>query len=241
MVIQVALIELRDVCMSYENLPAVLHVSAQIEPGDYVIVVGENGSGKSTLIKGILGLRPLKSGKIDFGDGLLQTQIGYLPQQTAAQRDFPASVREVVLSGLLPSLGARPFYSKADKEKARDEMDKLGIGRLAKKCYGELSGGQQQRVLLARAMCATRKLLLLDEPMSGLDPMATAELYQQIRALNRARGVAVIMVSHDVGGALKDATKVLCMHQTMAFFGTVDEFYHTHYSDELTGGDYHHV
>lgn len=236
-----ALLTLTDVCMSYENTLAVEHVSAQIESGDYVVVVGENGSGKSTLMKGILGLMALKSGSIRFGDGLKQTGVGYLPQQTAAQRDFPASAFEVVLSGCSNRNGGRIFYAKQDRIRALEQMKRLGIQALRRKCYGELSGGQQQRVLLARALCATERLLLLDEPMAGLDPIGTAELYQQIHRLNRELGVAVIMVSHDIGGALKDATKVLCMHQTMAFFGSVEDFYATHYSDELTGGDHHHV
>ncbi|MDL2206686.1 metal ABC transporter ATP-binding protein [Eubacteriales bacterium OttesenSCG-928-N13] len=236
-----ALLTLNDVCMGYEHMLAVEHVTAVIDAGDYVAIVGENGSGKSTLIKGIAGLMGLRSGSIKLGDGLKQGEIGYLPQQTRAQRDFPASVMEVVLSGCLKGSGSSLFFSKQDKQRAQHEMQRLGILPLKNHCYGELSGGQQQRVLLARALCATEKLLLLDEPMTGLDPAATAELYDQIRMLNRERKVAVLMVSHDVGGALRDATKVLCMHQTMAFFGTVQDFYSSHYSDELTGGDHHHV
>ncbi len=234
------LVSLRDVCMGYDGTVAVERVTCDIERGDYVAVVGENGSGKSTLLKGILGLQKLRSGEIRFGDGLTQSEIGYLPQQSKAQRGFPASVREVVESGCLNRGGLRPFSSKADRALADEQMRRLGIKDCAKQCYGELSGGQQQRVLLARALCATRKLLLLDEPVTGLDPQATAELYQEIRRLNRSLGVGVVMVSHDVGGALREATKVLCMHQTMAFFGTASDFRHSGHVHELTGGDHRH-
>jgi len=233
-----ALMTLTDVSMSYENLLAVEHVSASVEPGDYVVVVGENGSGKSTLIKGMLGLMGLRSGSIRFGDGLRQTEIGYLPQQTKAQRDFPASVREVVLSGRLNRRGLLPGYSRRDREAALEQMRRLSIDSLGRTPYAELSGGQQQRVLLARALCATEKLLLLDEPEAGLDPVATAELYALIRRLNRERGVAIFMVSHDLENALRDANKVLCMHQTMAFFGTKEDFFNTHYGVHLMGGEH---
>lgn len=236
-----ALIELRNVSMRYENQLAVEHVSGVIESGDYIVILGENGSGKSTLLKGIAGLRALSSGKIVFGEGLKQTEVGYLSQQLGRVKEFPASVMEVVLSGCLPHLSLRPFFSRKDRARALDSMYKLGIDDIKNKAFAELSGGQQQRVLLARALSATAKLLLLDEPMSGLDPMTSSELYRQIRTLNRDHNVAIVMVSHDVGSALKDATKVLCMHQGMAFFGTVSEFYRTHYHKELMGGDHCHV
>ena len=232
-----ALMTLTNVCMAYEGRVAVEGVTATIEPGDYVAIVGENGSGKSTLLKGILGLNRLRSGTISFGDGLSQSQIGYLPQQSRAQRGFPASVREVVMSGCLSRGGLRPFSSRGDQAVALEQMRRVGIESLKNQCYGELSGGQQQRVLLARALCQAGRLLLLDEPVTGLDPQATGELYQEIRRLNREAGVGIMMVSHDVGGALRDATKVLCMHQTMAFFGTVDDFRHSHHVHELTGGE----
>ena len=226
--------------MGYEGTVAVENVTADIERGDYVVVVGENGSGKSTLLRGILGLGKLRSGSIVFDDELSRQKIGYLPQQSKAQRGFPASVREVVLSGCAGRGGWWPFATKADRALAEEQMQRLGIGQCADMCYGELSGGQQQRVLLARALCATQSLLLLDEPVNGLDPGATAEFYDQIRRLNRELGVAVVMVSHDVGGALRDATKGLCMHQTMAFYGTTEAFRASHHVHELTGGEHKH-
>ena len=219
-----ALLTLDHVTLGYENLIAAQDISAQVDVGDYLVVVGENGSGKSTLVKGMLGLLTPRKGTISMGDGLKKNQIGYMPQQTAAQRDFPASVGEVVLSGCLNRRGLKPFYGRAEKERAEQAMGLLSIQDLKNHCYRELSGGQQQRVLLARALCATEKLLLLDEPTAGLDPLASQELYAIIRSLNRRRGVAIVMVSHDVNAALNDARKVLCMHRTLAFFGSVEEY-----------------
>ena len=174
------LIECKNLTAGYEGMPVVKDLSFNVSAGDYLCIVGENGSGKSTLMKTILGLRSALSGEIIFGDGLKQTEIGYLPQQTAAQKDFPATVREVVLSGCLGRKGLSPFYSKADKKLCDDNIDLLGITGITHRSYRNLSGGQQQRVLLARALCATGKLLLLDEPVSGLDPMVTAEMYEII-------------------------------------------------------------
>ena len=189
-----ALITCQDVTLGYENTRVAEHLSFTVEEGDYLCIVGENGSGKSTLMKTLLGLRAPLAGHIAFGDGLRKNEIGYLPQQTPIQRDFPASVQEVVLSGCLARCGLRPFYSKEEKALAARNMERLGITPLARRCYRELSGGQQQRVLLARALCATRKLLLLDEPVAGLDPKVTAELYDLIAELNRADGITVIMI-----------------------------------------------
>ena len=197
------LIECKNLTAGYEGMPVVKNLSFNVSAGDYLCIVGENGSGKSTLMKTLLGLRSPLCGEIIFGDGLKQTEIGYLPQQTAAQKDFPATVREVVLSGCLGRKGLSPFYSKADKKQCDDNIELLGITHIAHRSYRNLSGGQQQRVLLARALCATKKLLLLDEPVSGLDPIVTAEMYEIISKLNREQGVTIIMISHDLQGALK--------------------------------------
>ena len=179
-----ALIACKGLSLRYENRLAVEDVSFEIEAGDYVCIVGENGSGKSTLLKGLLGLKTPDAGSISYGEGLKQRMIGYLPQQTVVQKDFPASVYEVVLSGCLNRRGMRPFYSSAERQIAERNMERLSVGALRKKSYRDLSGGQQQRVLLARALCATEKLLLLDEPVTGLDPVVTSELYTMIRQLN---------------------------------------------------------
>ena len=185
--------------------------------------MGENGSGKSTLMKTILGLQAPIGGRILTGDGLRKNEIGYLPQQTQAQKDFPASVREIVLSGCQGRCGSRPFYSKEEKRLAEENIGKMGIGSLTKRCYRELSGGQQQRVLLARALCATRKMLLLDEPVSGLDPRVTAEMYGLIERLNREEGITVIMISHDISAALKYASHILHIGDSV-FFGTKTDY-----------------
>jgi zinc transport system ATP-binding protein len=198
----------RDLELGYEGKTVVAGLSFEVEAGDYLCVVGENGSGKSTLMKTILRLKTPMSGRIEMGQGLLQNEIGYLPQQTQVQKDFPASVREVVRSGCLNHQGLRPFYNKPETRMAEENMARLGIAGLARRCYRELSGGQQQRVLLARALCATRKLLLLDEPTAGLDPQAAADLYDLIERLNRD-GITVIMISHDVAAAVKYASHIL--------------------------------
>lgn len=213
------LISCRDLCLAYEGKTAVSDLSFDVEAGDYLCIVGENGSGKSTLIKALLGLKKPRSGSIVYGDGLRRREIGYLPQQTPAQRDFPASVREVVLSGCR----AAPFYGAAEKRRAAASMEKLGIGDIRSACYRDLSGGQQQRVLLARALCATRKLLLLDEPVTGLDPAVSAELYRIIQNLND-EGVTVVMVSHDVDCAIERARRILHLRTVPLFLGNAEDY-----------------
>lgn len=219
-----SLIKCENVSVAYEGQTVVKNVNFSIEAGDYLCIVGENGSGKSTLVKSILGLKNVENGRIIFGDGLRQSNIGYLPQQTDAQKDFPASVYEVVLSGRLNSRGIRPFYTSSDKKQAMEKMELLGIRDLSKQCFRELSGGQKQRVLLARALCATKSLILLDEPVTGLDPIVTGEFYQLIRVINRESGIAVVMVSHDIESAVEDASHILHLQEEMLFFGTAQDY-----------------
>ena len=209
----------RELSVGYDGKAVVQHLNFEVFAGDYLCIVGENGSGKSTLMKTLLGLQPPVGGKIVTGDGLRKNEIGYLPQQTAAQKDFPASVREIVLSGCQGRCGSRPFYNKEEKELAADAMEKMPIVPLAKRCYRTLSGGQQQRVLLSRALCATRKMLLLDEPISGLDPKVTAEMYTLIHRLNYEDGITVVMISHDLNAALQYASHILHIGDRV-FFGT---------------------
>ena len=214
-----------NLSLGYEGNAIVQGLNFTVNAGDYLCIVGENGSGKSTLMRTILGLHAPLSGKILLGDGLRPNQIGYLPQQTAVQKDFPASVKEIVLSGCQGRCGLRPFYTAAEKRLAEENMDRLGISGYKNRCYRELSGGQQQRVLLVRALCATQKLLLLDEPVSGLDPKVTAELYALIEALNK-EGITIIMISHDIAAALRYAGKILHMDETI-FFGTKSDYLHS--------------
>ena len=213
----------QDLCVGYDGKAVLQDLSFAGFSGDYLCIVGENGSGKSTLMKTILGLQQPVRGRILTLDGLRKNEIGYLPQQTQVQKDFPASVREIVLSGCQGRCGSRPFYNKEEKQLAADAMEKMQIAQLAKRCYRELSGGQQQRVLLARALCATRKMLLLDEPVSGLDPKVTAEMYTLIEKLNREDGITVIMISHDIAAAVKYASHILHIGDAV-FFGTKTEY-----------------
>ena len=207
--------------VGYEGKAVLQDLNFSVRSGDYLCIVGENGAGKSTLMKTILGLQPPIRGKVLTGDGLRPNEIGYLPQQTQVQKDFPASVWEIVLSGCQGRCGRRPFYRRAEKRLAEHTLEKLHIAPLARRCYRELSGGQQQRVLLARALCATRSMLLLDEPTAGLDPKATAELYQLIARLNHQDGITILMISHDLTAALDAASHILHIGQTV-FFGTAD-------------------
>ena len=219
-----ALITMKDVTIAFEGVAAVKNASFSVEKGDYLVILGENGSGKSTLVRAILGLvRPAK-GQILYGDGLKRAQIGYLPQKSAAQRDFPASVEEVVRSGLVNRLGGRMWLGAQQKRRAAEKMRLMDVENMKTRPYRTLSGGQQQRVLLARALCATDSILLLDEPVTGLDPDATEEMYGVIRALNREHNTAIVMVSHDVNAALRDANKVLVMDHGVDFFGTVEKW-----------------
>ena len=232
-----ALITCRGLAFAYGAETVLSGVDFAVEAGDYLCIVGENGSGKSTLVKGLLGLKEPSAGSITLGGGLQRREIGYLPQQTALQRDFPASVFEVVLSGRLNSLGRRCFYSKADRAEAERELERMGMAEFKNRCYQDLSGGQQQRVLLARALCATKKLLLLDEPVAGLDPVATAEIYNLLKLINLCDGVPVVMVSHDVNAAMRYATHILQLGHTQLYFGSVHDYVHSDAARILRGGE----
>ena len=215
-----------NLVLGYDGKAVSRDVSFSIDHGDYLCVVGENGAGKSTLMKALLGLNPPLSGAIRFDHGRKRANIGYLPQHSEVQRDFPATVREIVLSGNVGKMGLRPFYSRAEKEDAAFQMQRLGVTQLADRCYRELSGGQKQRVLLARALCATKDLLLLDEPVAGLDPLVTKEMYELIAELNR-QGVTIIMVSHDIAAAVRYATHILHLSNVPLFFGTKRDYIKT--------------
>ncbi len=231
-----AILKCEDLSFAYEGRQVLSDVNFTLSAGNYLCVVGENGSGKSTLIKGLLRLKSPESGKIIFGEGLKATEIGYLPQQTAMQKDFPASVYEVVLSGCLNSLGKRRWYNKDDKKKAMENMERMGIEDIKDKSYQSLSGGQQQRVLLARALCATKKLLLLDEPVTGLDPIATGEMYNLIKLVNLCDNITVIMVSHDIHEAVRYATHILHLGHRQLFFGTAAEYKESDLARRFLGG-----
>ena len=226
-------IKCSELALGYEGHSVCEHLNFEISKGDYVCIVGDNGSGKSTLVKALLSLKAASDGNIEFCGDIGKGDIGYLPQQSEAQKDFPASVEEVVLSGCISGLGKRCFMGKAERLEAMQNMKMMGVYELAKQSYRNLSGGQQQRVLLARALCAAKKILLLDEPVSGLDPRATAEMYELIHHLNKHTHTTIIMVTHDIENALRDANKVLRMSKTPEFFESVEEYR----SAYLSGGE----
>ncbi len=220
----------KNLSLGYDSNVIVKNLNFTVNSGDYLCIVGENGSGKSTLMRTLLSLQKSLFGELEFSDGLKPNEIGYLPQQTFVQRDFPASVFEIVLSGLCSKKGFKPFYSKEDKALALKNMKKMEIENLKNRCYRELSGGQQQRVLLARALCATSKALLLDEPVSGLDPMLTNQMYELIYNLNKKEKITIIMISHDIESALKYSTHILHIGKEI-FFGTKQEYLNSNIVD----------
>lgn len=230
-----AQITCKDLSFAYDGETVLSDINFSIDAGAYLCIVGENGSGKSTLMRGILGLKHPSKGEIIFDD-LKPTEIGYLPQQTQIQRDFPASVSEVVLSGRLNSMRGRMFCNSEDKAAAAANMERLGIDDIADRCYLELSGGQQQRVLLARAMCATKKLLLLDEPVTGLDPVAANEMYNLIKLVNLCDNTSVIMISHDIHAAVRYATHILHLGHSQLFFGTTEQYRESDLARRFVGG-----
>lgn len=231
------ILKCENIHMNYDSTKAVNGVSFTVDEGDFLCIVGENGAGKSTLLKGILGLQKISEGKVEFNE-IKKSGIGYLPQKTQVQKDFPAGVREVVLSGRLSGKG-KLFYTAADRRIAQENMDIMKINSIKNKSFNELSGGQQQRVLLARALCATDRLLLLDEPTTGLDPFVTEDMYKLISHLNKEHGVTVIMVTHDVKSVIQYANKILCMEHDGDFFGTTEEYLKTAAAKRILGGDSH--
>ena len=233
------LITCQNISFVYDGVPSVKNLNFSVEQNDYLCIVGENGAGKSTLIKGLLRLKKPSSGTIRLGNGLLTKEIGYLPQQTTVQKDFPASVYEVVLSGCLNRLGVKPFYTKKEKKITNENLRKMGIENLKNCCYRELSGGQRQRVLLARALCATKKVILLDEPVAGLDPVVTQSLYELIRQINEDMGITVVMVSHDIHAAVQYAKHILHLRHSQLFFGTTEEYLNSEVGSHFIGGVSH--
>jgi len=220
-----AVLACESLCLGYENREVLHGLSFALRQGELLAVLGENGTGKSTLLAALLGLRKPNHGRVLYGGGLTRRQIGYLPQQSPMQKDFPATAGEVVRSGFLNAMGLRAGYSKEQRRRASEIMARMGVERLEKQCYRELSGGQRRRVLLARALCATQKLLLLDEPDAGLDPVAAGELREAIAQLHRERSIAVVLVSHDIESALREADHVLHLTQgEERFFGTPDAY-----------------
>lgn len=228
-------LECKNITIGYEKDVVVSDVSFSVEKGEYISIVGENGTGKSSILKSILGLIPIKSGEIEFEDRLLKSHIGYLSQQNPMHKEFPASVYEVVLSGCQNSKGLSPFYSKKSKAMARKNIIRLGMEEYIKKSFADLSGGQKQRVLLARALCATEKMILLDEPVTGLDPIAIREMYTLVERLNRDFNITIIMVTHDIEKALEYSDRILHLSREDYFFGTVEEYRSSKYFNELKG------
>lgn len=239
------MVKCTDVTLAWENHTVLSGLNLTVSKGDYLCIVGENGSGKSTLVKAMLGLHPVAEGSIIINPTVKNGGIGYLPQQTPAQKDFPASVKEVVQSGCLHGMGWNPFLTREQKHKAACAMEKVGITHLASHCYRELSGGQQQRVLLARAFCATERLIVLDEPIAGLDPLAMKDMYDIISTMNRPsechicdhdhQGVTVVMVSHDIRAAVKHATHILHVDRDASFFGTTEAYLKTDLGRRFAG------
>jgi zinc transport system ATP-binding protein len=232
-----ALIACQNAAFGYDGHAVISALNFTVMPGDYLCIVGKNGSGKSTLVKGLLRLLDPIRGSVIFHGKFKSDTVGYLPQQIAAQKDFPAGAFEIILSGAVGGMGLRPFYSKKEKQRSRDIMDRLGIGDLKDRCFRELSGGQQRRVLIGRALCASRGILALDEPAAGLDPLAAAELHGLLQKINRETGVTSIMVSHDIDAAERHATKILHLQNRQRFFGSSLEYMNSDIGKEFSGAE----
>ncbi len=230
------ILKCENVALSYDGRTVAENIDFQIDEGDYLCVLGENGSGKTTLINALLGLKKVANGKIVYGEGVKAENIGYLPQKQSVGADFPACVREIVRTGFLGKRGFRFYYSKEERERAEELMKTLGIDGFAKRAFGELSGGQQKRVLLARALCSTENLLILDEPTAALDPIVTEELYEMTKKLNDEEKISIIMVSHDVSAATKYANKILHIKHEQLFFGSTEEYLKTELAKAYLGG-----
>ena len=233
-----AIISCKNLSIGYDNKTVIKELNIDIEKGDYLLIIGENGVGKTTFMKTLLGLLKPISGEVVFDASIKKNEIGYLQQKNNFKNDFPTSILEVVLSGYSSKIGFRPFYNKKEKENAINNIELIGLKEYIKKPYSELSGGQQQRVLLARALCASSKILLLDEPVSGLDPIATKEMYDIIKQLNN-NGLTIIMISHDSSSVFNYASKVLYLGDEI-FYGTKSEFFKSKINDKLNidGGHY---
>ncbi len=232
-----SLISTSNLTLAYDGAEVVKNLNIHIDNGDYVCIVGENGSGKSTLAKAIVGLITPVSGKIDFDSSISTKNIGYMPQQTNVHNDFPASVYEIVMSGFLGKLNILPFYQKKHKQKADTILKTLGIYQFKKCCYNKLSGGQKQRVLLARALCATDSVLVLDEPASSLDPIITSEFYDILNKLNKQNKITIIMISHDTSIIKKYATKVIHLSDNKYIFDTSDNYIASEFGKNYIGGE----
>jgi zinc transport system ATP-binding protein len=230
-----ALVACQNAAFGYDGSAVIGELNFAVKPGDYLCIVGKNGSGKSTLIKGLLRLLDPLRGAVRFSGDFKRDAIGYLPQQIAVQKDFPAGAFEIILSGAVGGMGLRPFYSAKEKQRSREIMDQLGIGDLKDRCFRELSGGQQRRVLIGRALCASRGTLVLDEPAAGLDPPAAAELYALLQTINRETGVTIIMVSHDIDAAERYATKILHLQNRQRFFGAYTDYLNSDIGKQFLG------
>ncbi len=228
-------IKCTDLSLGYNGKLIAEGIDFLVQEGDYLCIVGENGAGKSTLVKTLLGIEKPQGGKISFDKKLCPTKIGYLPQQPETKKDFPATVEEIVMSGTINNCKRRFWFSKSEKKRMESSLKKLGIYNLKKESYATLSGGQKQRVLIARAMCAAEKLLLLDEPAAGLDPVATNEMYHMMMDLNVADNITIIMVSHDINAAVRHAKHILHLGDGQVFFGTVDEYRQSKIGKEFLG------
>lgn len=228
------MIKLENLTIGYDNQIILKDVNLSINEGEYVCILGANGSGKSTLLKTVLGLIKPLTGKIIIDK---KTSIGYVPQAKMLQQDFPATVNEIVMSGCLKKMKWRPFYTKKERDLANKNMKLLQISSLKNKSFSELSGGQQQRALIARALCATNKVLFLDEPFTALDGYGALKLYGILKKLNRDEHVTIVVISHDVDTILRYANHVIHVDETIVFDGTKEDYLESSFMKEYKGGN----
>ena len=230
-----SLIKCNNIEFKYDGKEILKNISFEVNKGDYLCIIGENGSGKSTLLNILTGILKPNNGTVTLSNNLSKKEIGYLPQKSEIYENFPASVYEVVISGCVNKLSIIPFYRRKEKQIANYNMNLLEISNIKNKCFHELSGGQKQRVLLTRTLCSTRDVILLDEPVSGLDPIITESFYNVVNHLNSEHGTTVVMVSHDIQNCLKYASHILYIGKDLFYYGSKSDFLNSEFSKNIRG------
>lgn len=209
--------------IGYKTMFALKNISFDVNSGEYICIIGDNGAGKTTLIKSLLSLNDISSGKIEIN--CKRNEISYLPQNSSIPLDFPATVEEIVLTGTQDDKIKAFFYGVNQKKMANSAMEKARITNLAKRRFGELSGGQQQRVLFARAIAKNPKVLILDEPCTGLDSSTCKDFYKLLDDVNSIERVTIIMVLHDLSAVKKYASKIIALNDNkLAFCGSISNW-----------------
>lgn len=235
------LLQLTDVSVKYGEEPVLDRVTMEVHEGDYVGVIGPNGGGKTTLLKVMLGLITPTSGEVQLLGRPVREfrewwRVGYVPQRaTSLDVRFPTTVEEVVALGRVARVGLWHRLGRADREAVTEALEQVDMSDHRRRLITELSGGQQQRVLIAKALVSEPTLLMLDEPTVGIDVKSQDRFYQLLSALNKQRGLTLVMVSHDIDVVVNEVTKIACINETLAYHGDPQSFMKDDYVAKLYG------